>query len=228
MATFLDLTNQLLRRLNEVEIASADFDAARGVQALAKDAIRNSIAKINQAEFTWPFNAAEHTATLAQGQEEYSWPTYFKVADWDSFQIQADSSLGVDYQHLEFIGRDYWYKRFRDADYNAGASGIDVPRYVFPAHGNGFGVSPSPDKAYSIRFRYYIANVDLVTSTDIVLIPEAYNHVIVEGALYFMYMFRDNIEQANVAAQVFQQGLKEMQSILINKYTRMTDLRVRY
>ena len=50
MSTFLDLTNQLLRRLNEVEIAQADFPSVRGVQATAKDAIKNAIAKINQAE----------------------------------------------------------------------------------------------------------------------------------------------------------------------------------
>lgn len=228
MATFLDLTNQLLRRLNEVEIASEDFLNARGVQSLAKDSIRNAIAKINQAEFTWPFNAAEHTQTLAQGQEEYSWPTYFKVADWDSFQVQADSSLGVDYQKLEFISRDQWYKRYRDADYNAGAAGIDVPKMVFPSHGGGYGVSPSPDQAYSIRFRYYISNIDMTAATDSTLIPEAYNHVIIEGALYYMYMFRDNIEQANIAAQVFQQGVKEMQSLLINKYNKMYDTRVKY
>ena len=70
MSTFLDLTNQLLRRLNEVEIAQADFPSVRGVQATAKDAIKNAIAKINQAEYEWPFNAVEHTQLLVVGQED--------------------------------------------------------------------------------------------------------------------------------------------------------------
>jgi len=52
--TYIDLCNQTLRRLNEVEIAEADFSSARGVQALVKDAVKAAVAKINQAEFGWP------------------------------------------------------------------------------------------------------------------------------------------------------------------------------
>ena len=228
MTTFIDLTNKLLRRLNEVEISQADFTSTRGVQTLAKDAIRNAVQKINQAEYTWPFNAAEHSQTLVVGQEEYSWPVEFKVADWDSFQIQKDDALGVQYQGLSFISRDEWYRNHRDEDYNAESFGRDVPTLVFPSHGNGYGVTPSPNQAYSLRFRYYLSGASLEAYDDTPRIPAAYDHVIIEGALYFMYMFRDNLEAANVAAQVFQQGLKEMQSLLINKYNRIYDTRVRF
>lgn len=228
MSTFIQLVNKTLRRLNEVEIAEAEFGTVRGVQALAKDAIRNSVAKINQAEFTWPFNAAEHEMALAKGQEEYSWPAGFKVADWDSFQIQKDTALNIDYKTLKFISRDEWYRRYRDEDYNSGADGRDVPEYVFPSHGTGFGVTPSPNENYSIRFRYYLSQVDLELASDLPRIPEAYEHIIVEGALYTMYMFRDNLEAASAAATIFQQGVKEMQSLLINKYNQMYDTRVRF
>ena len=67
-STYIDLTNALLRRLNEVEIEVADFADVRGVQALAKDAVRASIAKINAAEFEWPFNSAEHSQSLTVGE----------------------------------------------------------------------------------------------------------------------------------------------------------------
>jgi hypothetical protein len=80
-STYIDLCNQTLRRLNEVEIAEADFGSVRGVQALVKDSVKAAVAKINQAEFGWPFNAAEETDTLIVGQTEYTWPQYFKVAD---------------------------------------------------------------------------------------------------------------------------------------------------
>ena len=91
--TFIDLTNKVLRRLNEVELTSSDFSSASGVQALAKDSVRDAIAKVNQAEFEWPFKSAEHTQVMAVGQEEYTWPTFFKVAEWNSFQIQKDDSI---------------------------------------------------------------------------------------------------------------------------------------
>lgn len=42
MATFLNITNELLRRLNEVVIDQADFAGVRNVQALAKDSVNSS------------------------------------------------------------------------------------------------------------------------------------------------------------------------------------------
>ena len=226
MSTFLDLTNQLLRRLNEVEIAQADFPSVRGVQATAKDAIKNSIAKINQAEYEWPFNAVEHTQILAIGQEEYSWPQYFKVPDFNSFQLQPSSSLGTTATQLKFIDRDFYYKNYKDLDDNATA-GRGVPEYVAEGFGNGYTITPSPDQAYTIKFRYYQNHNDLVAYSDVTRIPDTYDNVIVEGALMQMYMFRDNMEAAGISAQLFQQGVKEMQGILMNKYQEIRDTRVR-
>ena len=201
--TFLNLTNSLLRRLNEVEIAEAEFSGVRGVQSLSKDAVQNSINKINQAEYKWPFNAAEHTQVLAVGQEEYSWPSSFKVADWNTFQLQKDDTLNTNHMTLQTISR-----------------------YAWPGHGNGYGVSPSPDKAYTLKFRYYLQPTALSNFSDTSRIPDTYDHVILDGALYYMYMFRDNPEQAGVTSQLFLQGIKEMQGILINKYQSVRDTRI--
>ena len=226
MSTFLDLTNQLLRRMNEVEIAVADFASVRGVQASAKDAIRNSIAKINQAEYEWPFNAAEHSQVLAVGQEEYSWPNYFKTVDWNSFVIEKNDSLGVKTTPLSFIARDEYYKKYRAQDDDAGTTGRDIPEMVSQSHGAGYLVSPSPDQAYTLKFRYYLNNSALSAYDDTTRIPDTFDHVIVEGALAQMYMFKDNMESAGAALQIFQQGIKEMQGILINQYESIQDTRV--
>lgn len=226
--TFIDLTNTLLRRLNEVELATADFADARGVQALAKDAIRSSIAKINSSEFEWPFNAAEHTQVLSAGVEEYSWPDFFKSPEWNSFQIQKDASVGTNTKALTFVERDYWYRRLRSDDQDAGASGIACPEYVFPSHGNGYGVSPSPDKAYTVKFRYFITHANLQATGDQTRVPTIYDHVIIDGGLYHMYMFRDNMEAANVAMAQFMLGIKEMQTVLINKYQNVLDTRINF
>lgn len=224
-STFLDLTNQLLRRLNEVEVSSSDFSSCRGVQALAKDAIRNSIAKINSAEFEWPFNATQHSQQLSVGQEEYSWPLYYKSVDWNSFQIQKNESLSVGFSHLALISRDSYYGSAKDADDEAGASGRRVPTQVAPAHGNGYIVTPSPDQAYRLVFRYYMNHTSLSGPTDLTRVPDTYDHILIDGALYQVYLFRDNTEAAGVSLTLFQQGIKEMQSILINKYETITDTR---
>lgn len=227
-STYLDLCNKILRRLNEVEIAVGDFPAVRGVQALVKDAVKASVAKINQAEFEWPFNAAEHTETLAAGQSEYIWPAYFKVSDWNSFQIQKDVNLNVGYKVLSLIDRDVWYKSHRDADYEAGSAGRGVPQYVFQSHGNGFGVSPSPDAAYRVRFRYYLNYSDLINYDDVTRIPESFDTVIVDGALYHLYMFKDNLESAQAAYAAFDDGIKDLQTLYINNYEYIRDTRVKF
>jgi len=226
MSTFISLTNQLLRRVNEVEIAEADFLVTRGIQTVAKDAIKSAVAHINRAEFEWPFNAASHSMTMVVGQEEYSWPQYFKTVDWNSFQIQKDDALGTSSKHLNYISRDVYYKDYKDDDDNAGAVGKGVPDFVFQGHGNGYGVTPSPDKAYAMLFRYYLNHTDLTLHNDSTRIPNTYDSVIVEGGLYYLYSFRDNLDAAGLSLQLFQQGIKEMQSILINQYDCIRDTRV--
>jgi hypothetical protein len=226
--TYIELCNQTLRRIGEVEIAQADFASVRGVQALVKDAVKATIAKINQAEFEWPFNAAQETVTVAIGQTEYSFPTAFKVVDWHSFQLQADASLNLGYTTLSYISRDEWYAKYRDADYNAGASGRGIPIFVCPSHGNGYGLTPSPDAAYSITYRYYLNYSDLTAYNDVTRVPESFNSVIVDGALYHMNLYKNNTEGAQAAFMSFEAGLKDLQTLYINNYESVRDTRVRY
>jgi len=227
-STYLNLCNMVLRRINEVEMTSAEFADIRGVQALVKDAVRAAISKINQAEFEWPFNASEHTQVLTPGRSEYDWPDFFKVADFNSFQIQKNDALGTTYQTLTPISRDEWYSKFRDQDYDAGNTGIGVPEFVFPSHGTGYGVTPSPDKAYSVRFRYYLNYASLSAHDDVTRIPESFDTVIIDGALYHLYMFKDNIDAANAAFQAFSLGLKDLQTLYINSYQSVRDTRIKF
>jgi hypothetical protein len=227
-STYIDLCNKVLRRLNEVEIAVGDFPTVRGVQALVKDSIHSSIAKINQAEFEWPFNSAEHTETLVSGQTEYTWPPYFKVVDWNSFQIQKDEALGAGFKSLSVIDRDIWYKKSRDTDYEAGTAGRGIPDNVFPSHGNGYGVTPSPNEAYRVRFRYYLNYSDLTNYNDVTRVPESFDTVVIDGALYHLYMFKDNLESAQAAFMAFEAGIKDLQTLYINNYQSISDTRVRF
>ena len=227
-STYIDLCNMVLRRLNEVEIAQADFATVRGVQALVKDAVKASVAKINQAEFEWPFNAAEHTQVLTAGQTEYDWPAFFKIADFNTFQIQSNSSLNIGFKTLKAIERDEWYANHRDADYTAGSAGRGAPDFVFPSHGTGFGVTPSPDKAYTVRFRYFLNYADLTNYNDQTRIPKSFENVIVDGALYHLYMFKDNLDAANAAFVAFSAGLKDLQTLYINSYEYVRDTRIKF
>ena len=226
--SFLELTNKLLRMLNEVEIEESQFNDVRGKPAAAKDAIRYAVNDINSQQHHWPFNAAEHTITLTIGQEEYPWPENFKVADWNSFQIQKDDTLNITNSNLRAITKDEWYKYFRDVDYDSETDGRSIPQFVFEAHGRGFGVSPSPDEEYSLKYRYYLFPTELSLSTDTSRIPTEWDHVIVQGGMYYMYMYDDNDERAAVTNKKFLTSLAKMRSILVNNYLYMVDTRVNF
>ena len=67
MSTFLNLTNELLRRLNEVQIDQEDFGSVKNVQALAKDSINSSIREMLQDAQEWPFTLTTYEQTLTAG-----------------------------------------------------------------------------------------------------------------------------------------------------------------
>lgn len=219
--TYLALTNRLLRRINEVEIESSDFAATRGVQALAKDAINAAVNDINSEEFEWPFNAAIYTQVLTAGTEEYNFPITLKIPKWDSFHLVKDDALGTNGQPLLFISRDARNRYLKNDDDNAGVDGRNAPIYVFEKQGFGFGVSPSPDEAYTVTYEYFIQPVQLSAYTDTSTIPEYYDEAIIQGGLYHMYMFRDNSEQADRAASKFKREISRMRTILNNKEDRI-------
>lgn len=225
-STYLDLTNRVLRRLNEVEIGSSDFSGVRGIQAAAKDAVLDTVRNINSQKFEWPFNAAAGTQVLTVGQEEYSWPTDLRRADWNSFYIQADDTLSIKTTRLQFVNRDEWYRYGRPADLDSTTDGLRAPRYVFESANGGFGVTPSPDEAYTVKFSYWIKTITLSAYSDTCTIPTEYDNVITDGAMNLIYLFLDNDERAAAAMSAFNKGLDYMTELLVPKDHYMWDHRI--
>jgi hypothetical protein len=188
---------------------------------MAKDAINASISTISQAEYKWPFQALSTTQLLVVGQEEYAWPTNLKLPNWGSFYVVKDDALNVNTTALQFISRDTWHKVLQEVDLDSGADGISIPLFVFEKHGSGFGVSPSPDQAYTVAYDYWAINTALSAYNDQTIIPTNFDETIIQGALYHFYMFRDNTQRAQLAEQKFKEHLDQMRSILINKEDRI-------
>ena len=53
--TYLEITNEVLRELNEVILTSANFSSAIGIQSFVKDSINTSIFDIANEEPQLPF-----------------------------------------------------------------------------------------------------------------------------------------------------------------------------
>lgn len=218
-STWMDLTNKLLRRTNDVEITEADFLSAKGIQAAAKDYIQDVVREINTSKPNWPFNAVEHSQDLEIGVEEYAWPANFTAAEWQSFQIQADSTIGNTFIHLNLTTRDEWYAQMRDIDYQTTTEGRDIPTHVFPSHGQGFGVTPSPNAEYPIKFRYYKDPTALSVYDSQVTIPDKFDYVIIAGALMYMNLFKENVEGFQLSKTQFKEGMSNMVNIFLPNET---------
>lgn len=226
-SSFLTLTNNVLVKLNEVVLDTSTFANARGIHSAAKNSVNYVINEINEEEFKWPFNAIQHAQALTKGVVEYGWPEDFKVADWDTFQIQKDTGLNVNSKTLKLINRQDWYDHYRDADTDAGVDGLDLPDYVFPTHGNGYGVTPSPNQAYNLTYRYFQFPDPLALHNDTTNIPSVYDQIILNGCLAYMYTFLDNDQRSQSAERKFRRGIDRMRSILINNDARMTNTVIR-
>lgn len=231
MATFLELTNELLRKLNESEVTSTQFASLQGIQATAKDCIRYSISEIMDAENEWSFNWVTGSQLLVQGQNEYALPTNCNTPDWESFRIVKDDVLGVKTQPLRLISKDLWYERLRPDDEDAGSDGRRVPDSVFMSNYNNvqsFGVTPSPDKAYTVEFEYYIINAELDLYSDTVRIPDRYKFVIMGGALKHFNFFKDNMDQAAFWTKEFERMVSGMRKSLAPRKDDLRDTRVNF
>jgi|TARA_R110000787_G_scaffold117413_2_gene228073 hypothetical protein len=226
--TFLTLVNDTIRRLNEVELSAADFTSVIGFRSQVKDAVNASLHEISQREYYFPFNHTTGSLTLVSGTGTYTLATTLKIADWNSFRINYDSVNDFAARKLKQINYDTFLSRYFERDSEATSGDYDQPIYVYRTPDDKAGFTPIPNAAYSVSYDYYAYHTDLSAATDVMTVPDAFKHVIIDGALYHCYMFRDNSQQAALVKQKFDLGIDHMRSILINRFTEVRDTRMAY
>jgi hypothetical protein len=220
--TYLDLTNEVLARFNEVALTSSNFVNSRGFQTQCKNAVNDAINYINTREFSWPYNHVTQTETLVAGTTRYTIPTNAKHVDYDTFRLVDDSSLGVEGKSLTIIDYKDYLNKFINQEDRSDVGG--VPSHIFRTPDNNFGLYPYPDKAYSLKFEYYIYTTALSAATDVPTIPAQYRQVIVDGATAFGYQYRGEGGEYQLNFARFEDGIKSMQTLLSNRadYIRST------
>ena len=214
---YLGLVNDINARLNEVQLTSSNFANAVGFYQQAKEAVNSSLRYINQREYEWPFNHVTQEDTLTARETRYALPSDLKSVDMDSFRIKRDDTLGNDTRRLKIISYEEYLDKFIDQEYRDEAN-EGVPAYVFRTPNLEYGLTPKPDQEYELVYEYYRIPVDLVSATDVPDVPERFRHVVVDGAMYYAYLFRSNTQDATVMQTKFDDGIDNMRKILINRY----------
>ena len=93
-----------------------------------------------------------------------------------------------------------------------------IPRYVVRSPDNNYLFYPFPTKSYSVKFDYYTFPTDLSAETDTTSIPARFDAIIVDGATAFVYQYRGETAQYQLNFARFEQGIKNMQTLLVNKF----------
>lgn len=219
MATYVALTNELLRRLNEVPLDSAGdgFDSVRNVQALAKDAINSSIRLILQDGQEWPFLKTTYTQTLTVGTRQYSFPSDYSSVDWDTFYLKKLDSEGNSPMNLKPMSFEEYTQNVRASDDGGDqVNGDGPPIRVYQTLGESFGVTPIPDAAYEVEYVYWSYPSDMTVYDDVAVIPDRFKHVVIDGAMMFMMRFRSNEQSAAMHQNNFEDGIKSMRRVLMD------------
>ena len=138
-------------------------------------------------------------------------------SDVDSVSV-FDQTPPIPLRYMEY---DQWRYEFRQNEMRMTPTSYSRPTFVFANNADQFGVSTIPDKPYIVQYDYWIGANAPTLYNDVLVIPDRYRNVIHDGAMYNMYMFRDNQEQAAVKDRAFEAGVERMRSDLINKNRNM-------
>lgn len=247
--TYLTLTNEVLRELNEVVLTSATFTSALGIQQFVKQVINKSINDIANQEPQLPFFSAgvsggtdpfygNTTVASVAGTRWYTLKSGsssiiddFASIDWDDFYITTINVSGETApfvsRGLKFISLADWTRYHRDAENtdDADSQSYGEPIYVIKSPDNRkFGLSPIPDKVYNVHFYAFTKPTELSAHDDTIALPDQYSSIITARARYYTWQFKESPQQAAFAMDDYKKGMRQMKSNLMNPAPRdMTD-----
>lgn len=247
--TYLDLTNEVLRELNEIPLTSANFANATGLQKFVKDTVNKSIFDIANEEPQLPFFSAgvsgstdpfygNVTVPTVAGQRFYtlksdssSITTDYASIDWDDFYVTTINVDGETAPYvskgLRFLTLNDWKRYYRDSENedDANSQNYGEPKFVIKSpDSRKFGLSPIPDKVYNIHFYAFVRPTALSAYDDTMVLPEQYSNIVTARMRYYVWQFKESPQQAAFALDDYKKGMKSMKSNLMNPTPKyMTD-----
>lgn len=210
---FLGLVNDVNDEFNEVRLSESNFNDVEGYYAHAKRAVNAALKRINQTSFEWPFNHITQEDPLTTGQTRYEYPTDAKSINFDSFRVREGDRM------YRLVMGDYeeYLDRYVDADIN-GMNHLGIPAKVYRSPDFGFVLYPAPRADLNLIYEYYTLSNDLENFDDVPTVPEQFRHVIVSGAVAYVYKFRGDVEGHMIQLNEFKQQIKEMRALYQNRF----------
>lgn len=116
----------------------------------------------------------------------------------------------------------YRKEGYADDDVNRNPSDYGRPNLVVRKTDNNIIISPNSDRVYTITYDYFTMPDDLVAYSDVPSIPEDWKETIVSLAVMHAYLFRDNVEEAQLAQASSMNDIHSMRRVLIPQWQSLT------
>ena len=208
-----------------------DYNTARIKKNLNVNASGNNLSKLNYNEYI--------TKEYANQEDEISSTTLNGSHSSSVTTLTLTSTTGFDSSGTVFIGGELvTYTGISGNDITGctrgansttaetHASGVTVtqfdrggvPQYIVRTLDNNYLLYPFPDKQYTLTFDYFTFPSDLSAHDDTTTIPDRFAPVVVDGATAYVYQYRGELNQYQLNFERFNQGIKNMQTLVINKY----------
>lgn len=233
-ATYLEITNEILREMNEVPLTSANFANATGIQQHVKDCVNRSYLDIVNEEPQWPFLATAESGsdqmygnTYVETVEGTRWyelkpasndlTTDYGYIDWENFLLSTVNVAGETapyiVKNLKFTTTEEWKDFYRLSENQdvAETQNYGVPsRVIISPDNRRFGLSPIPDKVYRVWFYAYNLPTELSSFGDEIIFPNIYKPVLIARIRYYVYQFKENPQMSSFSLEDYKRGLRLM------------------
>ena len=208
-----------------------DYNTARIKKDLDVNASGNNLAKLNYNEYItkeYANQEDEIASTTLNGSHSSSVTTLTltSTTDFDSSGTVFIGGEQVTYTGV--LGNDITgcTRGANSTTAETHSSGVTVtqfdrggvPQYIVRTLDNTYLLYPFPDKQYTLTFDYFTFPSDLSAHGDTTTIPDRFAPVVVDGATAYVYQYRGELNQYQLNFERFNQGIKNMQSLVINKY----------
>lgn len=120
-------------------------------------------------------------------------------------------------KELPQITYKVWLNNHKNNDDDRDADDYLEPFGVVRTKDNNIVIVGSPDRVYTIRYDGYAYPDKLVDYDDTTVIPDRYEQLIIDKAMYYAYMFRDNVEQAQTAQAKYKDIVNSARRIEIQR-----------
>lgn len=220
--TFLDIINLVLQDANEVQLTEVTFLSPRGLQSFTKEAVNRALMDIATSTPEWNWlktgtASSPNTVSTVANTQWYSFKTVvspdtaYSSIDFDTFFLDNGTDT---FDNLQIMSYDEWNNNFRETDEDVNSTG-GKPRYVIETNdSNQFGLSPVPDDVYTISFRSWEDANTLVNALDPLPFPDRYFNTLVARSRFYLWAFKENDFQTDIAGREYKEGLNRMKEQL--------------